>query len=156
MMTLPIVRTACRTGQTAVASIAFCICCRDYVFLSACSLSVLLMESMRLAKQHRNLAPAFYERHDFASQPPHSLERLYYLWRGMSSKNSCMDDQTCPDLTNVRANVYYTSDMRGEQSVRRCCMTTYIRLACKIQPEGSAAHSLCTKTIYFKHVFLHG
>src|SRR5437870_13830907 len=85
------------------------------------------MESMRLAKRHRNLAPAFYKRHDFASQPPRSLERLYYLWRGMSRKNSSMDDHTCPDLTNVRANVYYTSTPALLSSFPANAITTITR-----------------------------
>ena len=49
-------------------------------------LHVLLMETMRLAKRHRNLTLAFYERRDFASQPPRIVERVYYRRAGMSRR----------------------------------------------------------------------
>ena len=49
-------------------------------------LHVLLMKTMRLAKRHRNLTLAFYERRDFASQPPRTVELLYYRRAGMSRR----------------------------------------------------------------------
>jgi len=61
-------------------------CCRDYLILYVCSLHVLLMKTMRLAKRHRNLTLAFYERRDFASQPPRTVELLYYRRAGMSRR----------------------------------------------------------------------
>jgi hypothetical protein len=122
MMTFPIVRTAEENNEECCAlscsphavraklrwPLSLGIGCRDYLILYACSLHVLLMEPMRLTKQHRNLASAFYERHDFASQPPSSLEQVYDTWKGMSRENSSMDDNIRPDLTRVRANGYYT------------------------------------------------
>ena len=62
-------------------------CCRDYLILYVCSLHVLLMKTMRLAKRHRILTLAFYERRDFTSQPPRTVELLYYRRAGMSRKS---------------------------------------------------------------------
>jgi hypothetical protein len=116
MMTLPIVRTACRTGQTAVASIPRHML--SGLLVPVCMFAVGASHGTHEACEcARNLAPAFYERHDFASQPPRSVERLYYTCRGMSRKNSSMDDNSCSYLTRVRANVYYTNFLNSSSEV---------------------------------------
>ena len=118
MMTSPIVRTARRAGQTAVASIPRQVLSGLLAPVRMFAACVFSMKIMRLAKRHRNMTLAFYERRDFASQPPRTIERVYYRWSRDVKRDPSMDDTPCPDLTQVRTNVDYTSHSHSREAIK--------------------------------------
>ncbi len=117
MMTSPIVRTACRTGQTAVASIPRHLL--SGLRVPVCRFAVCASHGTHEACETASESRASLLREArLRLSTSRSVERLYYTWRGMSRKNASMDDTPCPDLTQVRTNVDYTSHSHSREAIK--------------------------------------